>query len=101
MDCTRSSCVANFLYRVELIIINGIFSTQCRVVNVQSGWLIETSLSDGINRAHSSCVANLLYSFELIIIKRVYSTQCRVVDIQSGRVIGTPLGDGVDCTQSS
>ena len=83
VNCTHSSCVANLLYTLELVIINSVSSTQCRVVNIQSERLIETSLSDGVNCTHSSCVVNLLYKFELIRINSVYSTQCRVVNIQS------------------
>ena len=71
-----------FILPNELIIINSVYSTRCRVVNIQSERLIETSLSDGVNCTHSSCVANLLYKFELIVISGVYSTQCRVVNIQ-------------------
>jgi hypothetical protein len=29
-------CVANLLYKFELITINNVYSTQCRVVNIQS-----------------------------------------------------------------
>ena len=75
--------MANLLFKFELVIINSVYSTQCRVVNIQPERLIETSLSDGVNCTHSSCVANLLYKFELIIINSVYSIQCRVVNIQS------------------
>ena len=81
--CTQGSCVANSLYRFELIVINRVYSAQCRAVNIQSERLIETSLSDGVNCTHGSCVANLLYKFELIVINSVYSTHCRVVNILS------------------
>ena len=83
MQCTHGNCVANLLYKFELIISNRVCCTQCRVLNIQSERLIETSLSDGVNCTHSSCVANLLYKFELIIINSVYSTQCTVLNIQS------------------
>ena len=93
VNCTHSGRVANLLYKFELIIINSVYSTQCRVVNIQSERLIETSLSDGVNRTHSSCVADLLYKSESIIISSVYSAQCRVVHIQSERSIETSLSD--------
>ena len=89
------------MYKFELIIINSVYSTQCRVVNIQSERLIETSLSDGVNCTHSSCVANVLYKYVLIIINSVYSTQCRIVNIPSERLIETSLSDGVNCTHSS
>ena len=73
----HSTCVANLLYRFQLITINGVYSTQCRVANIQTERLIETSLTDGVNCTHCSYTANLLYKFELIIINGVYSTQCR------------------------
>ena len=75
--------VANLLYRFELITIIGIYSTQCRVVNIQSKRLIATSLSDGVGCTHSSCVGNVLDRFEFGTVNSVYSAQCRVVDIQS------------------
>ena len=81
--------------------MNSVYSTQCRVVNIQSERMIETSLSDGVNCTHSNCVANLLSKIESIIMNRVYSTQCRVVNIQSERLIETSLSDGVNCTHSS
>ena len=83
VNCTHSSCVADFLYELELIMIHSVYSTKCRVVHIHAERLIETSLSDGVSCTHSSCVANLLYKYELIIINSVYSTQCRVVKIQS------------------
>ena len=83
VNCTQSSCVANVLYKFELIILNSVYSTQCRVVNIQPERPNETSPSDGVNCTHNSCVANLLYKFELTIINGVYSTQCRAVNIQS------------------
>ena len=113
VNCAHSSCVANLLYKSELIIINDVYSTQCRAVNIQSGGLIETSRSRGVNCTHGSCVANLLHKFEFIVINGVYSAQCRgkitgvhcaqcrLVNIQSERPIGTSLSDGVNCTHSS
>ena len=83
VNCTHSSYVANLLYKLELIITNGVYSTQCWVVNIQSDRLGETSLCDGVNCTHSSCVANLLYKFELIIINGACSAECRAVNIQS------------------
>ena len=71
VNCTHSSCVANLLYKFELITINRVYSTQCGVVNIQSERLIATSLSDGLNYTHGSCVANLLYTFELSILNGV------------------------------
>ena len=29
VKCTHGSCVANLLYKFELIVINGVYSTQC------------------------------------------------------------------------
>ena len=81
--------------------INSVYSTECRAVNIQSERLNKTSLSDGENCTHGSCVANLLYRFELIIFNSVYSTQCRVANIHSGWPIKTSLGDLVNSTQSS
>ena len=66
VNCTYSSYVANVLYKFELITINSVYSTQCRVVNIQSEQLIETSLTDGVNYTHSSYVAKVLYKFEAI-----------------------------------
>ena len=80
---THGSCVADLLYKFELIIINSVystqyrgiinsvFSTQCRVVNIQSERLIETSLSAEVGCTHSSYLASVLYKFELIVIKSV------------------------------
>ena len=33
---THNSCVANLLYRPQLIIINNVYSTQIRLLNIQS-----------------------------------------------------------------
>ena len=76
--------MADLLYKFELIIIDSVYSTHGRVVNIQSERLIVTSLSDGVKCTHGNYVANLLYKFELIILNNVYSTQCRIVNIQPG-----------------
>ena len=81
--CAHSSCVANLLYKSELMIINNVYSTPMQGTQHTIRRLIETSLSDGVNRTHSRCVANLLYKFELIVLNSVYSTQRRLVNIQS------------------
>ena len=93
VNCTHSSCIANSLYKFELIIIISVRYTQCRVVKIQMKTRIETSLSDGVNRTHGSCVANLLYKSELIIINNVYSNQCRVLNIPSERLNETSLSE--------
>ena len=36
VNCTHNSCVATLLDKFELIIGNNVYSTQCRVLNVQS-----------------------------------------------------------------
>ena len=82
------------MYKSELIIINRVYSTQCRVGNRQPELLNGAPLSEGITRTPSSCVAILLYTFELIILNGVYSTKCRVVNIQEERRIETSLSDG-------
>ena len=82
VNCTHNSCVVNLLYEFELIIINNVYSFQCRVLNIRRDDL-GASLSDGVNCTHRSCVANLLYEFELLIIDHVYSTQCTVSGIHS------------------
>ena len=105
--------MANLLYKFELIIITSVYSTQCKVVNIQSEAVECGTLSGGVDCTYGSCVANLLYKFELIIINSVsptqcrgiitsdYCTQCRAVNIQSERPNETSLSDGVNCTQSS
>ena len=36
VNCTHNSCVANLFYTFELMIINNAYSTQCRVLIIQS-----------------------------------------------------------------
>ena len=64
--------MANALYRFEFSTINSVYSTQCRVVDIQSERLIEKSLSDGVNCTHSSGVANVLYKVEMSVINSVF-----------------------------
>ena len=79
VNCTHGSCVANLLYRFESIILNSVYSTQCRVVTLHSERLIQTSLSGRVKCTHGCCLANVLYKFELIVINGVYSTWCRIL----------------------
>ena len=36
VNCTHNSCVANLLYKFELIVSNSVYSIQCMVLKIQS-----------------------------------------------------------------